>query len=67
MRLTDEPGYRREIDAAQAFLVTTQGEHPGLPYEPGSADLTAWSTLFTAQALAPVGHPLCPTRARDLV
>jgi hypothetical protein len=67
MRLTDERRYRRAIDAAQAFLVCTQGEHPGLPYEPGSLDLTSWSTLFTAQAFAPPGHPLCPTRARDLV
>lgn len=67
MRLTDENRYRREIDAARAFLVRTQGHHPGLPYEPGSADLNAWSTLFTAQALAPQGHPVCPTRATDLV
>jgi hypothetical protein len=67
MRLVDADRYRSRIEAAQAFLVRVQGGHPGLPYEPGSLDLTAWSTLFAAQALAPSGHPLRPRRPRDLV
>ena len=67
MRLVNADRYEGEILAAEAFLVQCQAEHPGLPYEPGSSDITSWSTLFAAQALAPAGHALRPTRATDIV
>lgn len=67
MRLVDAERYEGEILAADAFLVQCQGEHPGLPYEPDSFDITSWSTLFAAQALAPAGHALRPRRATDIV
>jgi hypothetical protein len=67
MRLVDADRYEGEILAADAFLAQCQGDHPGLPYEPGSSDITSWSTLFAAQALAPAGHALRPTRATDIV
>ena len=67
MRLVDADRYGTRIADAVTFLSRCQGGHPGLPYEPGAADITSWSTLFAAQALAPAGHRLRPMRATDIV
>lgn len=65
-RLLDSGGYADEVDRGQAFLRQVSSSH-GVPYEPGSADLASWSTIFAIQALAPDGHRACPTRATDFV
>lgn len=66
-RLEDADAHQGSIAAGAGLLAALAVSERGLPYEPGSADLTSWSTMFAAQALAPRGHPLRPRRGTDLV
>ena len=66
-RCLDPPHYQPQIESAAAFLISCVDPLGGVRYEAGSRDRTAWSTMFTAQALAPDGHRLHATAGTDLV
>lgn len=66
-RYVDETHYQPEIESARAFLSRCIDPRGGVRYEPDSADRTAWSTIFAAQALAPAGHPVYAGQDLDLV
>ena len=50
--LVDRNRFARESACAGAFLARLASPAQGLRYEPGSADVNAWATIFAVQALS---------------
>ncbi|MGL5859165.1 MAG: hypothetical protein ACRC35_12325 [Angustibacter sp.] len=47
----DPAGFAGPVTRALALLERARVAGAGVPYEPGSADVNAWASMFTAQAL----------------
>lgn len=55
--LTGPDRFAGPIERARTFLTSVWVPPRGLRYEPGSADLCSWATIFAAQALSWAGSP----------
>jgi hypothetical protein len=62
--LVDRSRFAGETARACAFLAGLQAPAAGLRYEPGSADVNAWATIFAVQALSWCADPLAADAAR---